>query len=427
MFISRLFAVLLCAFFAPLLLAQPTYLTADAMIDVIGGKTVENPAVIIENGRIVAAGEAADLPVPEGATEFSLPGMTILPGLVDMHTHQTNAPNMQGYNKLKYSAPRRAIKGVANARATLMSGVTTVRDLGAPGFADVALRDGINSGEVIGPRMYVSGPSLGITGGHCSAGVLNLLPPGFSGPDESVIDSPWEARKAVRRNIKYGVDVIKYCATGGVLSKGTRAGVQQPSEEEMRAIVDEAHTRGFIVASHAHGTEGIKAAIRAGTDTIEHASFLDDEAIELALEFGTYLTMDIYLTDYLLAEGANNGVLPESLEKERMTGQRQRDSFRRAVEAGVNLLFGTDAAVYPHGENPRQLAVMVEYGMSPLQALRSATLEPAKVLRKTADFGAIEAGRYADIIAVAGDPLDDISIMAEVGFVMREGIIYKQP
>jgi imidazolonepropionase-like amidohydrolase len=408
--------------------AATVYLTADTLIDVESGKTVTSPALVIEDGRIVRAGTQGRLAVPTGAERLALTGMTILPGLVDMHTHLTGAPRIQGYSRLKYSVPRRAIKGVRNAEATLLAGVTTVRDVGAPGYADVALRDAIREGDVIGPRMFVSGPSLGITGGHCTAGgTLNLLPPGFTGPDDGVADGPWAARQAVRRNIRFGVDLIKYCATGGVMSKGTKVGEQQYSQEEMRAIVEEAHQRGLLVASHAHGTEGIRAAILAGTDTIEHASFLDDELIALAKKHGTVLVMDIYLTDYLLAEGEKNGVLPESLEKERLTGERQRESFRRAVSEGVKVLFGTDASIYPHGDNPRQLAVMVAHGMTPLQALQAATIEPARVLNREADFGSLREGRYADIIAVAGDPLADISLLESVTFVMKEGVVYKRP
>ena len=283
-----------------------------------------------------------------------------------MHAHLTSSASEHGYKRLATSQTRAALRGVKHAKDTLMAGVTSVRNLGASGFIDVALRDTINAGEIDGPRMFVSGPSLSITGGHCDN---NLLPIGFKARSDGVADGPWEVAKRVRRNIKYGADVIKICSTGGVLSKGTKVGVQQYSLEEMQMAVTEAHRRGAIVAAHAHGTEGIYAAIEAGVDSVEHASFIDDAGIQLAKKKGTYLSMDIYVTEYILGEGAKAGILEESLNKERKTGSLQRENFSKAVKAGVKMVMGTDAGVYPHGDNLKQLSRMVEFGMLILSRL----------------------------------------------------------
>jgi len=285
------------------------------------------------------------------------------------------------------------------------------------------LRDAIDNGDVPGPRMRASGPSLGITGGHCDN---NLLPHEYGAYSDGVADGPWEVRRKVRDNIKYGADVTKFCATGGVLSKGTSVGLQQYSLEEMVAIVAESHARNRKVAAHAHGAEGIKAAIRAGVDSVEHASLIDDEGIELALQNGTWLVMDVYVSTYILEMGESAGFLPESLAKEREVGQAQRNNFRKAHEAGVNMAFGSDAGVYPHGNNGRQFAYMVENGMSPLEAIRAATINAAELIGWSADVGRLEAGMYADIIAVRGNPLDDVRALEDVRFVMKGGEIHKQ-
>ncbi|MBA6413344.1 amidohydrolase family protein [Parahaliea sp. F7430] len=411
----------LSATLIPAAYAETLYIRAAQMVDVVSGRTVEQPALIIEDERIIEVGQWPALGVPAGASTIDLGNSTLLPGLIDMHTHLTSKATEHGYQALGVSTARQAITGVKNARTTLLAGVTTVRNLGAAGFSDVALRDAIAAGDVIGPRMIVSGPSLGITGGHCDS---NLLPPRYRAVAEGVADGPWAVRQKVRENIKYGADTIKLCATGGVLSKGTKVGVQQYTEEEMAAIVDEAHRRGLIVAAHAHGTEGIKSAIRAGVDSIEHASFMDDEAINLAKKHGTYLSMDIYDTEYILSEGIKSGMLPESIEKEKITGQRQRDSFSRSWQAGIKMVMGTDAAVYPHGDNAKQLSRMVTFGMSPMEALQAATIEGAKLLKMSEQIGSLRAGRYADLIAVAGDPIADISLLEQPQFVMKGGVVY---
>ncbi len=403
--------------------AETTVITADRMIDVANGKVVKQAAVIVNDNIITASGRLKDLTVPNEATRIDLGNATLMPGLMDMHVHLTSDATRHGYKRLEVSLPRAAITGVKHAKATLDAGFTTVRNVGAPGFADVALRDAINAGDVVGPRMFVAGPSLGVTGGHCDS---NLLPYEYDNYSEGVADGPWEVRKKVRRNIKYGATVIKFCATGGVLSKGTKVGAQQYTFEEMKALIDEAHLRGLTVATHAHGTNGIKAAIKAGVDSVEHVSLLDDEAIDLAKKNGTYFSMDIYVTEYILGEGEKAGILEESLNKERIVGKTQRENFEKAVKAGVNMVFGSDAGVYPHGDNPKQFARMVKFGMTPIQAIQAATINPARLLKQEATLGSLEKGKLADIVAVPGNPLDDMSLMEKVGFVMKDGQIVKQ-
>jgi len=399
-------------------------INAGRLLDVTSGELRSEQSVVIVNDRIVAAGPTGSLDLPSGAEVIDLGDMTVLPGLIDMHVLLTGDPEAQGYGNLAASVPRNALFGAANARRTLEAGVTSVRNVGAGGFADIALRDAINNGDVAGPRMRASGPSLGITGGHCDN---NLLPAEYEVYSGGVADGPWEIRKKIRDNIKYGADVIKFCATGGVLSKGTSVGLQQYSLEEMVALVEEAHARNRRVAAHAHGTEGIKAAIQAGVDSVEHSSLIDEEGIQLALENDTYLVMDVYVSTYILEMGEAAGFLPESLDKEREVGQQQRNNFQRAHEAGVKMAFGSDAGVYPHGTNGRQFAYMVEYGMTPLEAIQAATINAADLMDWGPDVGSIEDGMYADIIAVRGNPLDDVRELEDVQFVMKGGEVYKRP
>ena len=404
-------------------LAETVLLTADAMVDVEAGTLVEGPGILIEDGKVVSVGQLAAMSVPQGTETIDLEGMTIMPGMIDMHVHLMGDSGNHGYKALGVSAHSDTIHGVVNAQTTLMAGYTTVRNVGAGGFSDVALRDAIAEGVVPGPRLFVSGPAIGITGGHCSDN--NLLPPEYEAVGEGVSDGPWAARAKVRNNIKYGTDLIKTCSTGGVLSKGTKVGAPQYSLEELTALTEEAHSHGLKVASHAHGAEGIVNALKAGIDTIEHASFIDDEGIRLARENGAYLAMDIYVTEYILGEGEAAGILPESLEKERMTGQTQRNNFQKAHEAGVKMIFGTDAGVFPHGQNARQLSRMVRFGMTEAEALQATTVNAADALGKSDTIGKIAPGYFADIIAVEGNPLEDISVLEDVGFVMKEGKVYK--
>jgi imidazolonepropionase-like amidohydrolase len=347
----------------------------------------------------------------------------VLPGLIDMHTHLTGDPYLGGYNALGVSDTRAALYGVRAARKTLEAGFTTVRNVGASGFGDVALRDAINDGDFIGPRMRTAGYAIGIQGGHCDE---NLLPAEMKFTSRGVADGPWEARAKVREMAKYGADVIKICASGGVLSKGDEPGAQQYTLEEMQAIVGEAHKLGRKVAAHAHGTSAIRDAIIAGVDSVEHASLIDDEGIRLAREKGTYLVMDIYNDDFILQEGEKAGMLPESIAKEKVIGQLQRDNFRKAFTGGAKMAFGTDAGVYPHGDNARQFAYMTKYGMTPMQAIQAATINAADLLGWKDRVGSISAGKFADIIAVKGDPSENASELTRVTFVMKGGEVIRR-
>ena len=395
-------------------------LRCGRLLDVQSGNLIENAVILSVGGRVTAVG--AGLAIPSGAHVVQLPEATCLPGLIDVHVHLTMDPAGLGYEGLGISVPRSTVTGVKNARLTLMAGFTSVRNVGADGYSDVALRDGIEAGEIEGPRMLVAGPALGITGGHCDN---NLLAPEFHYTAPSVADGPWAARAKVREVIKYGADLIKICASGGVLSKGDQPGTPQYSLEEMQAIVEEAHKLGRKVAAHAHGTQSIKDAIRAGIDSVEHASLIDDEGIALAKQHGTFLVFDIYNDTFILEEGAKHGMLPESIEKERRLGKLQREGFRRAMTGGAKLAFGTDAGVYPHGDNARQFAVMTEYGMKPLDAIRTATTNAAELLGRHGEIGVIGEHSFADVIAVAGDPRTDVKLLEHVRFVMKNGRVYK--
>ncbi len=405
-------------------LAEPvTAIKAGALFDSKSGRVKRNAIIVVDGERIASVGDA-DTAIPENAEIIDLSDSFVLPGVMDMHTHIVG--NLDRYFFAGYfQSPHRAtIGGVVNAEKTLLAGFTTIRDVGAADFADVALRNAIDAGEIPGPRMAVSGPSLGITGGHCDDNSLNH---DFRERSDGVADGPWEVRKLVRRNVKYGVDLTKFCATGGVFSKGTKVGQTQYTLEEMQAIVDESHTHGRKVAAHAHGTEGIKRAILAGVDSIEHASFLDREAVQMGIDRGTFFALDIYNTEYTLEQGAANGVPEENINKEREVGTRQRQSFTLAVEMGAKVVFATDAGVYPHGDNGKQFARAVRFGMTPAQALMSATSLSAQLLGWEDRVGAVEPGLYADIIAVDGNPLEDITEMEDVDFVMKGGVVYKRP
>jgi imidazolonepropionase-like amidohydrolase len=400
-----------------------TYIRAGQLIDVAAGKLLKDQVIVIQGDKILSVGDAVTATFPNGAAVIDLSAYTVMPGLIDMHDHLTGDHRFHGYQSLGISLPRETLYGVLNARKTLDAGFTTVRNVGASGYSDVALRDAINDGEIVGPRMRVSGPALGITGGHCDN---NLLPPQYNDRGEGVADGPWEVRARVREVIKGGADLIKFCATGGVLSKGDSVGGQQYTLEEMQALVAEAHQHDRKVAAHAHGADGIKAAIIAGVDSIDHGSLIDEEGIQLAKQHGTFLVMDIYNDTFILEHGAAVGMLPESLEKERQIGQLQRDNFRKAFQAGVRMAFGSDGAVYPHGDNGKQFAYMVEYGMTPMQAIQAATVHAAELLDWPDTVGAIEAGYFADIIAVKGNPLQNVTLLEDVQFVMKGGVVYKE-
>ncbi|PTQ08193.1 Xaa-Pro dipeptidase [Sphingomonas oleivorans] len=405
--------------------AEPVVVTAAHMVDVASGRLLDDPVVLIgEDGRVaslVTRGGARPV-LPADAKRVDLGDATILPGLIDMHVHLTALAEIGGYRNLEYTDSFWGAVGVANAKKTLEAGFTTVRNVGAQDFQDVGLRQAIDGGYVPGPRIVAAGWAIGATGGHCDNGGF---PPSMEKPSPAVVDSPEAARAKVRWLHKYGARVVKICATGGVFSIGDSVGAQQLSLPEMKAIAEEAHMLGLKVAAHAHGNEGIRTAIEAGIDTIEHASLADDATIALAAKSKTWFDMDIYNDDYILETGEKNGTLPENLAKEKMIGRLQRETFRKAVKAGVPMLFGTDGGVYPHGDNGRQFAKMVEWGMTPAQAIRAATLSAAEALGQTADVGALTPGHYGDLIAVHGNPLADVRLLEKVAFVMKGGKVEK--
>ena len=407
---------------APLAHADTVVVTADRMLDVMAGRVVEHPQVTITDGRITrVASQGA--PVAADARRVDLPGMTLLPGLIDMHVHLTSDPHFSGYRHLEFTDNFWTIVGVANAKRTLEAGFTTVRNVGSANFDDVALKQGIERGYISGPRIVPATYAIGATGGHCDS---TAFPPSIKTPGYAIANGPEELRAMVRKLHKYGAEVIKFCGTGGVLSKTDAVSAQQFDLTEMKAIVSEAHMLGLRVAVHAHGTAGIKDALRAGVDTVEHASLADEEAFALAKQHGAYFSMDIYDDDYILSDGEKNGVFKESLDKERAIGRQQRETFRAALKAGVKMIFGTDGGVYPNGDNAKQFVTMVTWGMTPMQAIQAATVTAAEALGRSGDVGAIATGRYGDLIAVAGDPLADVSILQSVGFVMKGGQVVKQ-
>ncbi|WP_298672270.1 amidohydrolase family protein [uncultured Sphingomonas sp.] len=402
-------------------IAETTVITAARMLDVEKGAMVDRPTIVVTDGRISAIAVRGEAPavVPADAKKVDLGDVTLLPGLIDMHVHLTGLAEIGGYQSLKYTDSFWGAVSVGNALKTLRAGFTSVRNVGAANFQDVGLKEAIDGGWVPGPRITPAGYALGATGGHCDN---NALPPSYDRKEPSVVNSPQEARAKVRWLHKYGAEVIKICATGGVFSLGDSVGGQQLSYEEMKAIADEAHMLHMRVASHAHGDEGIKAAILAGIDTIEHCSLASDEAMKLAIQHKTWFDMDIYNDDYILATGTANGTEQESLDKEKAIGLKQRQTFQRAVKMGVQMLFGTDAGVYPHGDNARQFAKMVEWGMTPIQAIRAATTSAAQALDRSDDVGVLAIGHYGDIVAVKGDPLTDVRTLEHPVAVLKGGV-----
>jgi len=415
--------VFVFALAAPCAFATPGAVRCGKLLDVRSGRMLTDQVIVFDaKGMITGVGPAASTSATGGAPTIDLSNATCLPGLIDVHTHLTGDPSASGYQGLGISVPREALTGAKNARLTVRAGFTTVRNVGATGYTDVALRDAIDAGDIEGPRMLVSGPPLGITGGHCDN---NLLPFEYHYRAEGVADGPWAARAKVRETIKYGADLIKVCASGGVLSKGDQPGTPQYTLEELQAIAEEAHKLGRKVAAHAHGTQSIKDAIRAGIDSVEHSSLIDDEGIALAKQHGTYLVFDIYNDDFILQEGAKAGMLPESIEKEKKIGRLQRENFRHAFQSGAKIAFGTDAGVYPHGDNAKQFGKIVEWGMKPIDAIQAATIRAADLLGWSAKAGVLEPDHYADIIAVSGDPLSDVRVLESVKFVMKNGAVVR--
>ena len=419
-----------CGFLAVLLVwlgmqapAQTRHVAVHAghVLDVQSGKMLADQTIVIEDGKIVSLGAAADAKSPSEDVRIDLSNATVLPGLIDAHTHLTMEPRF-GYERLAISVPREALIGAKNARATLLAGFTTVRNVGASGYTDVALRDAINAGEVPGPRMLVSGPALGITGGHCDN---NMLPFEYHAVGDGVADGISAVQHKVRENIKYGVDVIKVCATGGVLSLGDNPQASQYTLEEMKAIVADAHRLGRKVAAHAHGAEGIRWAAEAGVDSIEHGSYIDDAAIAAMKEHGTYLVPTLYLGDWMIENAQATHMPPPLLAKAQEVIPAARKNIAHAFASGVKIAFGTDAAVYPHGMNAHEFGVMVRLGLTPLQSIQAGTVNAADLLGWSGKVGTLEPGAWGDIVAVDGDPLKDVTTLERVKFVMKGGEVVK--
>ncbi len=404
------------------LLANASVISAARMLDVRSGRMLENVHVLIEDGRIkqVAHGKDAFI-VTADMTRYDLGDVTLLPGMIDMHVHIDSDPEYSGYNYLQFNDRFWSVIAVENAHKTLAAGFTTIRNVGSDAWNDVGLQQAIDAGKLTGPRIVPAGYAFGATGGHCDS---TYFPPSMDQKNQFNADNPEEARKSVREIRKYGAQVIKICATGGVFSRNTEPGQQQMTYAEMKAVVDEAQMWGIKVAAHAHGAAGIRDAIRAGVSTIEHASLIDDEGIRLAKQYGAWLSMDIYNTDYTQSEGKKNGVLEDNLRKDRDIADLQRQNFRRAHQAGVKMVFGTDAGIFPHGDNAKQFATMVRYGMTPTQAIQSATINAAEALGRN-DIGVLETGRFADIVAISGNPAQDVTLLENVAFVMKGGVVVK--
>jgi imidazolonepropionase-like amidohydrolase len=400
--------------------AKRTLIRAGHLLDVKTGKVTDGETIVVVGDSIQSIAATPSVAAQPGDTVVDLSRMTVLPGLIDVHVHLTMNTDFDPYRELASTSAKEAINGVVNARATLMAGFTSVRNVGASGFVDVDLRDAINSGQVAGPHMLVSGPLIGITGGHCDE---NLLPIQYHLEADGVADGIAAVQHRVRQNIKYGADLIKICATGGVLSKGDDPQASQFTLEEMQAIVADAHRLGRKVAAHAHGAQGILWATEAGVDSIEHGSYIDDAGIAEMKKRGTYLVPTLYLEDWML----ENGHLPPFYHQKMLdVSAVAKGNIKRAMQAGVKIALGTDAAVYPHGLNAHELDVYVnQLGMAPLAALQTATINAADLMGWTAKTGTLEPGKWADIIAVDKNPLDDVRVLQDVKFVMKSGVVYE--
>jgi imidazolonepropionase-like amidohydrolase len=410
---------LLCA----LASAQVTVVKAGHLVDVDAGVLLTDQTIVIRGGKIEAVGKG--LAIPAGAEVIDLSSMTVLPGLIDCHTHLADGLHgTEPLHQIQKSASQVVLESVPNARVTLESGFTTVRDVGVyRALNDVALRDAINNGYIVGPRMFVAGAYITITGG---AGAMTGLAPDIQLPPDmrfGEANSPWEARQKVRLLYHSGADHIKILTTGAVLTHDSNPNTVEFTPEEIQAVVDEAKHFGLRVEAHAHAAEGIKNAIGAGVASVEHATLIDDEGIALAKEHGTYLDMDIYDDECIQSDKTTP---KDFLDHDAALGEAQRQNFRKAVKAGVKMAFGTDAGVCPYDAAPKQFAFMVRYGMTPMQAIQSATRNAADLLGKSDVLGSLKAGKYADVVAVSGNPLDDISVLEHVKFVMKGGTIYKR-
>jgi imidazolonepropionase-like amidohydrolase len=418
-------AMFCCALLVPAA-AQVTAIRAGKLIDPDSGTILTGQTILVRDGKIEAVGN--NVTIPPNTKIIDLTKMTVLPGLIDCHTHLADgAHDSEPMGQFRKTAAQIALESVPNARVTLESGFTTVRDVGVyRALGDIALRDAINRGDIIGPRMLVAGSYVTITGG---AGAATGLAPDITLPWDlhyGEANSPWEVRQVVRKLAHDGVDHIKILSSGAVLTHGSNPKSQEFTPEELHAAVDEASHFGLLVEAHAHSPEGIKNAIRAGVASVEHATMIDDEGIALAKQHGTYLDMDIYDEECIQEQGKLGKMPKDFLQHDAQLGQIQRDNFRKAVAAGVKMSFGTDAGVCPYGISAKQFAFMVKYGMTPMQAIQAATSNAADLLGRSSEFGSIKPGKYADIIAVTGDPLSDVRLLENIQFVMKDGKIYKQ-
>jgi imidazolonepropionase-like amidohydrolase len=399
-----------------------TVIRAGHVLNVRTGELRANQAIVIEGDKIAQIASSSEVAAVAGDTTIDLPDATLLPGLIDMHTHLTFDLNSLGYQGLGISTAREALHGARNAKRTLEAGFTTVRNLGAYDYSDIALRDAINDGDVIGPRIVASGPAMGITGGHCDE---NLLPPAFHFQGGGVADGIEAVQHKVREVIKYGADVIKICATGGVLSKGDDPNASQYTLEEMKAIVADAHRLGRRVAAHAHGAEGVRGASEAGVDSIEHGHLMDDLAIATLKKNGTYLVPTLFLGEYMEKNMDHSDIPEYSKQKMRDVAAAMQKNVKKAFDAGVKVAFGTDAAVYPHGLNAGEFHVYVKLGMTPLAAIQTATINASDLLGPRVPVGSLGPGKFADVIAVDSDPTKDVTVLEHVKFVMKGGVVYK--
>jgi imidazolonepropionase-like amidohydrolase len=408
-------------------IAQVTVIKAGRLVDPDKGVALIDQVIVIRGNKIEAVGSG--LAIPQNANVIDLSNMTVLPGLIDCHTHLADGKYGEGdpLTQLRKSASQSVLESVPNARAMLDSGFTTVRDVGVyRALNDVALRDAINRGDIVGPRMYVAGAYVTITGG---AGAMTGTAPDIQLPWDfhyGEANSPWEIRQKIRLLVSQGADHIKVLSTGAVLTHGSNPKSEEFTPEELQAAVDEASHFGLRVAAHAHAAGGIKNAIRAGVASVEHATLIDDEGLALAKQHGTYLVMDIYDDECIQADGKKGTIPVDFLEHDRELGGVQRENFRKAVKAGVKLAFGTDAGVCAYGTSAKQFAFIVKYGMTPMQAIQSATSSAADLIGRSSQFGSIKPGKYADVVAVSGDPLKDVSVLENVQFVMKDGVVYRQ-
>ncbi|HZV71864.1 MAG TPA: amidohydrolase family protein [Saprospiraceae bacterium] len=405
--------------------SRMTVIKAGKLVDVVSGTLLSNQIILIDGNKIVDVGP--NVMIPKNAEIIDLSNSTVLPGLIDCHTHMSGEPSGDYYADIfRKTSIDHAIIAPLYAKKTLQAGFTTCRDLGSGDLIDISLRNAINEGKIEGPHMFVACFALGATGGHVDmTGFSPDIRMGFNPDYTGVADGVDEIRKRVRNNVKWGADVIKFCATAGVLSEEESVGAPQYSLEEMTALVNEAHMWGKKVAAHAHGTEGIKRAVMAGVNSIEHCSIIDDEVLSMMKERGTYMVPTMYALEYIIDNFGKKGFPDKIINKAKSLAKEKLDGLTKAVKAGIKIAYGTDAAVMPHGLNAKDFVYLVNAGMTPMQAIQTATVNAADLLNISDKAGSLTVGKWADIIAVAGDPLKDITTLEHVAFVMKEGVVYK--